>query len=188
MDDPVADGELLRKVLVDQTSIAWRLARARLEGLTDDEFFWEPVDGCWSLRRKTELRTPLPADAAPGDWWIDGVRPAPDPPPFTTIAWLVSHMILGTWNWNDGIAGRAVAPEPALPATAADAVALWNQVTSTFEQMVSGFSDEELCTEVPVGNRQVARSLLVSHVIAEVLHHAAEVGRLRDLYRWRFSS
>jgi hypothetical protein len=181
----VAEGEL-RKVLVDQTSIAWRLARARLDGVTDDEFFWEPVDGCWSLRRKAELRTPLPADAAPGDWWIEGVRPAPEPPPFTTIAWLVSHMILATWNWNDTIAGRAVAPEPALPGTAAGAVALWNQVTSTFEQMVSGFSDEELRAEVAVWSRQVG-TRLVSHVIAEVLHHAAEVGRVRDLYRNRES-
>jgi hypothetical protein len=159
----------------------------RGSSLTDDEFFWEPVDGCWSLRRKAELRTPLPADAAPGDWWIDGVRPAPEPPPFTTIAWLVSHMILGTWNWIDTIAARAVAPEPALPATAAEAVALWNQVTHTFEQIVSGFSDEDLCAAVAVGNHDVTRTLLVSHVITEVLHHAAEVGRLRDLYRNRDS-
>jgi hypothetical protein len=182
----VSDGEL-RKVLVDQTSIAWLLARARLAGLTDDEFFWEPVDGCWSLRRKAELRTPLPDDAAPGDWWIEDIRPAPEPPPFTTIAWLVSHLILVTWNWNAIIAGRAVASEPALPATATDAVALWNEVISIFEQMVGEFSDDDLLAEVDAWGGRVARTFLVSHVITEVLHHAAEVGRLRDLYRNRDS-
>jgi hypothetical protein len=61
------------------------------------------------------------------------VRPAPEPPPFTTIAWLVIHMILITSNWNAIIGGRALAAEPALPATAADAVALWNQAISIFE-------------------------------------------------------
>jgi DinB superfamily len=177
----------LRKALVDQTGIAWRLARGRLVGLTDDEFFWEPVDGCWSLRRKTELRTPLPDDAAPGDWWIEGIQPAPELPPFTTIAWLVSHMILGTWNWNDIIAGGSVAPEPALPSTADGAVALWNQVISRFEQLVSDYSDDDLRAEVDAWGGHVARAFLVSHVIAEVLHHAAEVGRLRDLYRNRDS-
>jgi hypothetical protein len=23
----------------------------RLQGLTDEEYFWEPVEGCWTLRR-----------------------------------------------------------------------------------------------------------------------------------------
>jgi hypothetical protein len=123
--------------------------------------------------RKTELRTPLPDDAAPGDWWIEGIQPAPELPPFTTIAWLVSHMILGTWNWNDIIAGGSVAPEPALPSTADGAVALWNQVVSRFEQLVSDYSDDDLA-EVDAWGGHGSR--LVSHVIAEVLHRA-EVGR-----------
>jgi DinB superfamily len=178
---------VLQKALVGQTGIAWRLARACLEGLTDEEFFWEPVDDCWSLRRKNELRTPLPGDAAPGDWWIDGISPAPEPAPFTTIAWLVSHMILGTWNWKHIISGCSVTPEPALPSTADAAVALWNEVISSFEQLVSDFSDEELRADVAAWGGHVARTFLVSHVIAEVLHHAAEVGRLRDLYRHRDS-
>ena len=40
---------------------------------------------------------------------------------------------------------------------------------------------------VPAWGGQVARRFLVSHVTAEVLHHSAEVGRLRDLYRNRQS-
>jgi hypothetical protein len=168
-------------------SIAWPLARSRLAGLTDEEFRWEPVEGCWSLRRKGELRTPLPADAAPGDWWIDGVEPAPDPPPFTTIAWLVSHMILGTWNWTDIIAGRPIAPEPALPSRADSAVGLWERVISSFERTVAAMPDEDLRGTVGAWGGEVARSFLIAHVVAELLHHSAEVGRLRDLYRARES-
>jgi hypothetical protein len=176
----------LGKALVDQTGIAWRLARAHLVGLDDEEFFWEPVQNCWSLRLKSEIHA-VPEDAAGGDWWIDGGLPEPDPPPFTTIAWLVSHMILGTWNWNDIIAGQPVAPEPALLASTNEAVGLWDQVITRFEEMVDAFSDEELTDQVPAWGGLVARSFLVSHVVAEVLHHSAEVGRLRDLYRNRHS-
>jgi hypothetical protein len=25
--------------------------RQRLEGLSDDEYFWEPAPGCWTVRR-----------------------------------------------------------------------------------------------------------------------------------------
>ena len=28
--------------------------RPQLEGLTDEEYFWEPVPGCWSVRRRRE--------------------------------------------------------------------------------------------------------------------------------------
>jgi hypothetical protein len=173
------------KTLVDQTGIAWRLARTRLAGLTDDEFFWEPVAGCWSLRRRSEMAA-VPGDAAPGEWWIDGGDPAPDPPPFTTVAWLVAHMTLGTWNWNDIILGRPVAPEPSLPGHADGAVALWTDVVGRFERMVAGFSDDDLAGEVDAWGGRVARAFLVSHVVAEVLHHSAEVGRLRDLFRHRY--
>ena len=27
-------------------------ARWQVDGLTDDEFFWEPVQPCWSVRRR----------------------------------------------------------------------------------------------------------------------------------------
>ncbi len=66
------------KALADQTGIAWRLARARVPGVSDDEFFWEPVTPCWSLRRKRQMAK-VPSDASPGEWWIDSADPAPEP-------------------------------------------------------------------------------------------------------------
>ena len=36
--------------LADQLDVHWRTAlRPRLEGLTDAEYFWEPVPGCWTV-------------------------------------------------------------------------------------------------------------------------------------------
>jgi len=78
-----------------------------------------------------------------------------------------------------------VPPEPALVGRAAEAVALWSGVVGDFERLVTGFSDDDLGARVEAWGGRVARAFLVSHVVAEVLHHAAEVGRLRDLYRNR---
>jgi hypothetical protein len=151
------------KALADQTDIALRLARARLADLSDEEFLWEPVAGCWSLRRKSAMAF-VPPDASPGDWWIDGANPAPEPPPFTTAAWLVSHMTLGTWNWNDLIAGRAIAPEPALHGTAREAVELWSIRTLDSMARLGGRADRDrrsvsagqvdLGPDVPAGPRR----------------------------------
>ncbi|MHB1712471.1 MAG: hypothetical protein ACYCV7_13905 [Acidimicrobiales bacterium] len=41
-------------VLLDQLDSARDLSRPRLEDLDDDEYLWEPVLGCWSVRRRGE--------------------------------------------------------------------------------------------------------------------------------------
>jgi hypothetical protein len=64
------------------------LARA-WEGLTDDEFFWEPFTTTWSIRRQDQCRTPNPFGA--GEWVADFAIPEPAPVPMTTIAWLYWH-------------------------------------------------------------------------------------------------
>ena len=49
--------------LIDQLEFHWgRHLRPRLESLTDEQYLWEPVDGCWSVR---------PRAGRP-----DGVRPS----------------------------------------------------------------------------------------------------------------
>jgi hypothetical protein len=55
--------------------------RQRLEGLTDDEYFWEPVLGCWTIHRDE-------SDA----WVADYADPDPEPAPFTAIGWRLVHL------------------------------------------------------------------------------------------------
>ena len=54
----------------------------RLQGLTDDEYFWEPVPGCWTVTRDDE-------------GWAATNDPEADPAPFTTIAWRLWHKACG---------------------------------------------------------------------------------------------
>ena len=70
--------------------------RPRLEGLTDEELHWEPVPGCWGVRPREQATTEMAAGV--GDWVIDFAFPEPDPPPFTTIAWRLWHVIEGVFG------------------------------------------------------------------------------------------
>ena len=45
--------------LITAFDYVWARLTSRLAGLTDEEYFWEPVPGCWSLRQ--------------GDWQIGPV-------------------------------------------------------------------------------------------------------------------
>jgi hypothetical protein len=50
--------------LADQLDFHWRVhLRPRLDGLTDAELHWEPVPGCWGIRRREEATTPMAAGA-----------------------------------------------------------------------------------------------------------------------------
>ncbi len=51
-------------MLLDQFDKAREMAQVRLTGLTDEEYLWEPVPGCWSLR---------PGEG--GRWQADFVHP-----------------------------------------------------------------------------------------------------------------
>jgi hypothetical protein len=56
-------------VLIDQHDKAREMAQVRLIGLGDEEYLWEPVPGCWSIRRREEATTPRAF--GPGDWVLD---------------------------------------------------------------------------------------------------------------------
>ncbi|GAB2330252.1 hypothetical protein STREPTOSP366_54110 [Streptomyces variabilis] len=45
-------------ILLEQFDKATDMARARLSGLGDEEYLWEPVPACWSIRRRGEAVTP----------------------------------------------------------------------------------------------------------------------------------
>src|SRR5580765_7087506 len=96
-------------LLLDQVDSARGILRARLEGLTDEEYLWEPVPDCWSVRPRGQTRSASPAGT--GEWVLDSFdyharpRQEPSPTPFTTIAWRLGHLYLGfsmRWEWTFG--------------------------------------------------------------------------------------
>lgn len=61
-----------------------------LVGLTDEEYLWEPVPDCWSIRPRGQVDTNRAAGG--GAWQLERHHPEPEPPPFTTLAWRLCHL------------------------------------------------------------------------------------------------
>lgn len=78
--------------LVGQLEYHWQhQLRPRLDGLTDDEYFWQPVPGCWTISRRGESAAPVSLGA--GEFTMDYDMPPHDREPVTTIAWRLAHLI-----------------------------------------------------------------------------------------------
>ena len=154
----------------------WPRIRDRLDGITDDEYLWEPVAGCWSVRLK-------------GDTWeIERVVPQPEVPPVTTIAWRTWHIgseCLDNYSQH-GFQTRALdlGPREWFP-NATAALDAMDTAWICFSDCYRALDDEAMSRQLgpdfgPWSEANMADMLL--HVADELIHHGAEVALLRDLY------
>jgi DinB superfamily len=174
-------------LLADQLEWHWRhQLRPRLDGLTDEEYRWEPVPGMWNVR-------PRGIGTAPGvgEFTVDFAYPEPDPVPATTIAWLIAHIVVGVFGAR--VAAHFGGPPidyatHEYPGDAAGALAQLDQGYAAWTAGVRGLGIEGL--RRPTGPAEgewaeYSMAALVLHINREVLHHGAAISQLRDLYRWR---
>jgi hypothetical protein len=83
--------------LFEQLDWHWRTsARPRLDGLTDDEYRWEPVPGCRNVRLRGTGTAPI--EAGRGPFTCDFAEREPEPAPVTTIAWRLAHVTVGCFG------------------------------------------------------------------------------------------
>ncbi len=168
-------------VLRWQLATAWTVIRRTLAGLSDDQYFWEPVPGCWSVRRRSETSAPLVWGK--GDWVVENSWNPPVPPPVTTVAWRLMHgydclndyvargLHLGPQDWN----------EIEVPGDAAGAVALMTDLVARIDDHLRSCDDERLRVGAAGDDRPAWGA--VGYGFLEATHHCAEIGVLRDLYR-----
>jgi hypothetical protein len=176
-------------VLMDQLVQSADLSRARLTGLTQDEYLWEPYEDMWSIRPAGSAAT---AHAfGPGEWVLDIELDDPFAPgPITTIAWRVNHVtsgLAGRSEWTFG--SRSIDPRMVVdfsPDVDVAVARLWHEV-DRWVASVTDMTDEQL--EVP-GYGAYPQGLdpqipfigILWWVNREFIHHLAEVALLRDLY------
>jgi hypothetical protein len=160
--------------LADQLGWHWQhQLRPRLDGLTHDEYFWEPVPGCWTVQ---------PNGA------IDFAYPPPQPEPFTTIAWRLAHVIVGVFAMRNHNHFGGPPADYQSWSYARDAGTALTQLDEEYHRWITGvqaLTDEDLgrpCgpAEGPYAEHSMAE--LVLHINREVIHHGAEIACLRDLY------
>ncbi|MEW5812413.1 MAG: DinB family protein [Actinomycetota bacterium] len=160
--------------LVDQLDLHWRTQlRPRLEGLTDDEYYWQPVPNCWTVHH---------------DGRVDFAYPPPQPEPFTTIAWRMAHLIVGVLAMRSHSHFAGPAADYSSWRYATDAATALAQLDTEYHRWLAGvrsLGDEALArpcgpAEGPYGARPMMT--LVLHINREMIHHGAEIACIRDLY------
>jgi len=177
----MAEMDVVKQDLLDLSDFAYGRLRGRLDGLTTEEYLWEPVAGCWSVRPGPD-----------GVMRADGAHEHPDPAPFTTIAWRMSHIVdvlagdrNATWI---GVEPIGTFEADAIPATADDAVARLQQAYDRFRNHVAAVDSATLTD--PMGGiakmfADSTRAAFILHELDELIHHGSEVAVVRDLYRRR---
>jgi DinB superfamily len=177
-------------LLVSQLDWLWvHQLRSRLDGITDEEYFWEPVPGCWNIRPRGTSTAPVAAGS--GDYVIEFAFPEPDPPPVTTIAWRLAHIIVGCLGArNASHFGGPPADYQTFEyaGTAAQALDQLDAGYAAWVKGVRGLGADGLARPVGPAEGPFAAdpmAALVLHINKEVVHHAAEIALLRDLYRAR---
>lgn len=165
-------------VILDSMDRMFGQLEQRLEGMSADEYLWEPAPGAWSVR---------PTEQGP---LIDGagVREI-EPAPVTTIAWRMWHIAMDCF---DDYTRRFNGDH-------SDAPAIWTldptEALSTMQEKWSAYraeiSGRDFWEELGPNWEHWAPSSVADmamHASNEMVHHGAEVGLLRDLYLARESS
>jgi hypothetical protein len=167
-----------KDLLAFQMDEAYRMMRDRVEGLTDEEFFWELVPDCWTVRKRPN-----------GMWAVDYPEPPhPEPSPFTTIAWRLVHVAECKIMYHEYAFGPAKLTWPEIDSvhTAAEAIAQLEEshlaLTADLAALLEADLDREVLTNW--GEKWPAWRIFWA-MLDHDLQHGGEIGVLRDLYRLR---
>lgn len=164
----------LTEQLADQLDFHWtRQLRPRLDGLSDDEYFFQPVPDCWTVHP---------------DGSIDFSYPEPQPAPFTTIAWRLAHVIVGVLAMRNHSHFDGPPADYQTWDYATDAGTALRQLDDAYANWIAGVRslDDDALAQ-PVGPAEGPYAdypmlALVLHINREVIHHGAEIACIRDLY------
>jgi uncharacterized damage-inducible protein DinB len=165
------------RLLATQMEEAYRFVHDRVAGLTDDEFFWEPVPDSWTVR-----------PGGDGRWHADYAEPDPEPPPFTTIAWRLVHLAECKVMYHEYAFGPATLTWPEIDSahTAADAISELERGHGLLVEALTGLTDADLdAGRMTNWGEEWPTWRILWTMIDHDLHHGGEIGALRDLYRER---
>jgi uncharacterized damage-inducible protein DinB len=159
-----------------QMGEAYELVHSAVDGLSDDEFWWEPVAGCWTIRQGPD-----------GRWAADYPEPPhPVPGPFTTIGWRLVHVAESKLMYHEYAfgAGKLIWPEIDSTHTAADAVGSLESWHALLVDDLAALTDDDLDGPRPTNWGEEWPTWRIFWTMTEHdIHHGAEIGALRDLLR-----
>ena len=164
-------------LLARQLDGAYSMLRERVEGLTDEEFAWEPSPDAWTVRKLDS-----------GRWAADYEEPDPIPAPMTTIGWRVVHVVecklmYDKYAFGEGKLTWDQLDSPHTAADALDALERWHRrLAASVAPLTEADLESERLTNW--GEKWPAWRIVWT-MIHHDLWHGGEIGVLRDLYRLR---
>jgi len=165
------------ELLARQSAEAYDMIRARVDGLTDEEFWWEPVPDCWTVRRTDG-----------GTWAVDYAFPDPQPPPFTTIGWRLDHVAECKVMYHEYAfgPGRLTFPDIDSAHTAQSAIELLERGQALLVEDLASLDDADLQrARLTNWGEEWPTWRILWTLIQHDVQHGGEIGALRDLYRLR---
>lgn len=151
----------------------------RLEGLSDEEYLWEPASEVWTVRLVDGRAKP---DA---EVWPPTAGSAPP----RTLAWSLGHLGDGLMTRADWLVGsHSIEPgDLTWPMTAAEGIEFARAGINAWRDGLAQMTDEDLDTvgrsAYPHGlDPQLALMEIVWWVSKELLFHTGEIWFVRDLY------
>jgi hypothetical protein len=196
MTEKRAEALLTWMSLVDM----YTLTRA-FDGLTQEEFDWEPHEGAWGVRRRDACPTADPHGADGSEWVVDNDTAIVEAAfhgktiePMTTIGWLLNH-----FGAAPGLAADLeIVGGPTVPTFHIYARAWAHTIIPTADEAVSRF--REGWSALAAGLRTTTDEMLerdyeghpwkrgdraISALVNEISHHGTQICVLRDLYAHR---
>jgi hypothetical protein len=161
-------------VILDSMDRMFGQLMERLDGLTDEEYLWEPVDGMWSVRTNDQ-GTPVVEGAGNRDL---------DPAPVTTIAWRLWHIAIDclddyTRRFGDDDSDAS----PIWTLHADEAIEMLDEKWRAYRSLMAGRGWWDQLGHSWEHWSQHSTADMAMHAGNELVHHGAEIALLRDLYR-----
>src|SRR5689334_17709515 len=130
------------RVLLALWEQSGRRLRDRCRGLTDAEYFWEPVEDCWNIR---------PDESRAGGWTYEYEFAPEEPAPVTTIGWRLVHLTVGNrLYWDHGFGPGTLSPNDLqVPHTAESALAAWHESRVPITAWLAAATDDQLAEQRP---------------------------------------
>jgi hypothetical protein len=148
--------------------------RGSCDGVTDDEFFWEPVPGSWTVFHEH------------GRWTYHYEEPDPVPAPMTTIGWRMVHLALCKVVYHEFAFGPRQLDFRTIenPGDVDTTLRMLEHGHHLLDSDLASLTDDDLDrpTMTNWGEEWPAWRIFWTMIDHDV-HHGAEIGALRDLYR-----
>ena len=148
---------------------------ARLDGLTDEEFLWEPVAGCWNVYRDAD-----------GTWTYPYEEPDPVPSPVTTIGWRLVHVALCKVMYHEWAFGpqRLTFMNIENPHDVETCLTMLREGHELLRSDLAGLRPDDLERRVMTNwGEEWPAWRIFSTMTDHDARHGAEIGVLRDLFR-----